>query len=45
MVYMRDLDEYTNNLVLPLLYSIIIDIFSLPASRFYRIWGVAVGSR
>ncbi len=37
--------EHTNNFVLLLLYSIIIDIFSLEARRFHRIWVVAAGLR
>ncbi len=39
------LDKHSNNYVLPLLYSIIIDIFfQKNASRFHHIWGVAAGS-
>ncbi len=44
-VYMSIFGKHTNNFVLLLLYSIIIDIFPLRASRFHRIWGVAEGSR
>ena len=44
-VYMSIFGKHTNNFVLLLLYSIIIDIFSLTeARRFYRIWVVAAGS-
>jgi len=43
MVYMRFLDEHTNNFILPLLYSIIIDIFSPPGETILLYLGCCGG--